>query len=100
MASQRWSALILLAIPWPADAQDAKRNAVTISWKGSSAKFRLANRDQFVEAQAFSGDAPLRIDCPGRFVVLPDFFADDILVDARKLPIDQVELPSENFVLH
>jgi len=32
--------------------------------------------------------------------VLPDFFADDILVDARRLPIDRAELPSENFVLH
>src|SRR5204863_8491778 len=61
--------------------------AVTISWKDSSAKFRLANRDQFVEAQAFSGDAPLRIDCPGRFVVLPAFFADDLLDDACKLPL-------------
>ena len=38
--------------------------------------------------------------CPSRFVVLPDFFADDILFDARKVPLDRVELPSENFLLH
>jgi hypothetical protein len=31
---------------------------------------------------------------------LPDFFADDILFDARKVPIDKIELPSENFLLH
>jgi hypothetical protein len=73
---------------------------VTLAWKGSSAKFHLAARSQFVETQALSGDAPLRLETPGRFVVLPDFFADDILVDARRLPLDRVELPSENFVLH
>ena len=27
------------------------------------------------------------------------FFADDILFDARKVPVDKVELPSENFLL-
>jgi hypothetical protein len=42
----------------------------------------------------------LCVECPGRFVILPDFFADDILIDARKTPPDTVELPSENFLLH
>jgi hypothetical protein len=74
--------------------------ALEISWKGASARFRLPKGELFVESQSLGGDAPLRIECPGRFVVLPDFFADDILVDARKLPLDRVELPSENFVLH
>src|SRR5207245_189666 len=73
---------------------------VEIAWKDASARFRLGKGEPFVESQSLAGDAPLRIDCPGRFVVLPDFFADDILVDARKLPLDRVELPSENFVLH
>jgi len=73
---------------------------VELGWKGASAKFRLPKGETFVESQALAGDATLRIDCPGRFVVLPDFFADDILVDARKIPLDKVELPSENFVLH
>lgn len=31
---------------------------------------------------------------------LPDFFADDIAVDATELPVDRAELPSENFLLH
>lgn len=73
---------------------------VELAWKDASARFRIGKGEPFVESQSLSGDAPLRIDCPGRFVVLPDFFADDILVDARKLPLDAVELPSENFVLH
>ena len=73
---------------------------VEIAWKGASARFRLPKGEHFVETQALSGEAPLRIDCPGRYVILPDFFADDILFDARKVPLDRVELPSENFVLH
>jgi hypothetical protein len=74
--------------------------ALEVSWKGASARFRLPKGELFVESQLLTGDAPLRLECPGRFVVLPDFFADDILVDARKLPLDRIELPSENFVLH
>jgi hypothetical protein len=71
-----------------------------VAWKGASARFRLPRGEMFVESESLVGDAALRIDCPGRFVLLPDFFADDILVDARKLALDKVELPSENFVLH
>jgi hypothetical protein len=73
---------------------------VELAWKGASARFRIGKGEPFVESQSLTGDAPLRIDCAGRFVLLPDFFADDILVDARKLPLDAAELPSENFVLH
>jgi hypothetical protein len=65
-----------------------------------AARFRLKKGELFLEAQAQSGDATLRIECPSRFAVLPDFFADDILFDARKVPLDKVELPSENFLLH
>jgi hypothetical protein len=46
-----------------------------------------------------SGGA-LRVECPSRFVLLPDFFADDLLFDARRVPLDRLELPSENFLLH
>lgn len=44
----------------------------------------------------------LRIEAPCRFVVLPDFFADDIVVDATEIPATTAtaELPSENFLLH
>ncbi len=75
--------------------------ALEVAWKGAgSARFRLKKGDLFIESQAIAGEAPLRVECASRFAVLPDFFADDILFDARKVPIDRVELPSENFVLH
>jgi hypothetical protein len=64
-----------------------------------SAKFRLKRGEVFLQVEPGSGAGQLRVDCRSRFVVLPDFFADDILIDAHKLPPDTVELPSENFLL-
>lgn len=74
--------------------------ALEVSSKAGTARFRVKKGDLFVEALSLSGTASLRVECPSRFVVLPDFFADDVLFDARKVPLDRVELPSENFLLH
>jgi hypothetical protein len=63
-------------------------------------KFRIKRGDIVVQAEPGTGAGKLRLECPGRFVVLPDFFADDITLDAARLSLDAVELPSENFVLH
>ena len=63
-------------------------------------KFRIKRGDVAVQAEPGTGAGKLRVECPGRFGVLPDFFADDITIDATRLPLDAVELPSENFVLH
>jgi hypothetical protein len=71
-----------------------------VASKAGAARFRLKKGEHFVETQAVSPEAVLRVECPSRFAVLPDFFADDILFDARKAPLDKVELPSENFLLH
>ncbi len=66
----------------------------------AACKFRIKRGDMFVQAEPGAGADSLRVEAPGRFVVLPDFFADDIVFDAVKLPLKEVELPSENFVLH
>ena len=47
-----------------------------------------------------TGRRRLSVAAPCRFVVLPDFFADDIVVDAAEIPVATAELPSENFLLH
>lgn len=73
---------------------------VEVGWKAAALRFRLRRGDVSIETEAATAGASLRVECPGRFVVLPDFFADDILVDARRIAQDRVELPSENFVLH
>jgi len=63
------------------------------------AKLRVKKGDVTVEVQPGEGAEKLSVDCPSRFIVLPDFFADDIVIDARKLPAASVEIPSENFIL-
>jgi len=42
----------------------------------------------------------LRVEAPCRFVVMPDFFADDIVINAAELPVSKAELPSDNFLIH
>ncbi len=65
----------------------------------STARFRLKRGEVFVEAEPVAGTERLQVAAPGRYVVLPDFFADDMLVDATKIPPATIELPSENFLL-
>jgi len=65
-----------------------------------SAKFSLKKGDVALEAEPGPGASSLRVECPGRFVILPDFFADDIRIDAQRISPSEVEVPSENFVLH
>jgi hypothetical protein len=66
----------------------------------ASAKVRLKRGDVAVETSPGAGAERLRVECPTRFAVLPDFFADDVLIDARKIPIASTEVPSENFLMH
>src|SRR5262249_52892875 len=49
-----------------------------VASKSGAARFRLKRGERFVESQALSGEATLRVECTSRFAVLPDFFADDI----------------------
>jgi hypothetical protein len=65
-----------------------------------SAKLRLKRGEVYVEMTHVAGAERLRVECPSRFAVLPDFFADDILVDARKMPGAATEVPSENFLMN
>lgn len=76
-----------------ASYKTARGDAVT-------ARFRIKRSDVAVQVEPGTGAARLRVECPSRFVVLPDFFADDILIDARSIPANTAELPSENFLLH
>jgi hypothetical protein len=66
----------------------------------ATAKFRIKRGDIAVQVEPGTGAGRLRVECPCRFAVLPDFFADDILIDARGTSPDTAELPSENFLLH
>ncbi len=67
-----------------------------------SGKFRIKRGEVTVQVEPGTGASRLRVENSARFVVLPDFFADDITIDATRLPssLDTVDLPSENFVMH
>ena len=54
----------------------------------------------FVRSEARGGAAGVRLEAPCRYAVLPDFFADDIVVSAAEVPVERAELPSEHFLLH
>ena len=66
---------------------------------GPVLRFELEIGRPFVKTEARQGTTGLRLHAPSRFVVLPDFFADDLVVDAAALPVDRAELPSEHFLL-
>ena len=53
-----------------------------------------------VETTARPGVTGLRVEAPCRFMVLPDFFADDIVLDAPALPVPEADVPADHFVLH
>src|SRR5262249_40028569 len=65
-----------------------------------AAKLRLRKGEVSVQVEPGAGADRLRVEWPGRFAVLPDFFADDIVIDARSIPLAKLELPGENFLLH
>jgi hypothetical protein len=62
--------------------------------------YELSAGEPFIKATGGAGVERLRVYAPCRFAVLPDFFADDIVIDAAAIPVEQAELPSENFLLH
>ncbi len=86
-------------------ANDPSSVAVDATFKGANGKeltlsYRLKIGQVFVETEPHGGATGLRVEAPCRFAVLPDFFADDIVVDAVQLPVSEAELPGENFLLH
>ncbi len=72
----------------------------TATGASATGKFRIKRGDVSIQAEPGTGAGKLRVECPSRFSVLPDFFADDLTIDATRLPLDVAEIPSENFVLH
>jgi hypothetical protein len=79
--------------------------ALDVTYKAASGRslvlgFELKLGQVFVQTQPRSGVTGLKVVAPCRFAVLPDFFADDMVVDATEWPASAAELPSENFLLH
>jgi hypothetical protein len=99
MANQA-ARLASLAIPENTAGQAALDAAFAApDGKQATVRFELQAGQVFFRTEARGGTQRLRVEAPCRFAVLPDFFADDIVVDATELPVDRAELPSENFLL-
>jgi hypothetical protein len=62
--------------------------------------YELAAGAPFIATTASPAIQKLRLQAPCRFALLPDFFGDDMLVDAQTIPLPRTDLPSENFLLH
>jgi len=63
-------------------------------------RYELNMGQVFVRTEPRGDVKGLRVEAPCRFAVMPDFFADDIVVDAAELTAAEAELPSENFLIH
>ncbi len=62
-------------------------------------RLSLAMGQTFVRTESRQGARALAVEAPCRYLVLPDFFADDIVIDATEIPAASAELPSENFLI-
>ncbi|MGO8704166.1 MAG: hypothetical protein ACLQVA_10120 [Candidatus Brocadiia bacterium] len=67
--------------------------------KPLSVGYELKIGQLYVRTEPKEGVRALRVEAACRFAVMPDFFADDIMLDATELPVARAELPSENFLL-
>ena len=63
-------------------------------------RYGLKAGQPVVQTEASSPVTSLRVEAPCRFVVMPDFFSDDIVIDATELQVARAELPSDNLLLH
>jgi hypothetical protein len=63
-------------------------------------RYELTMGQTFIKTEPREGAEGLSVEAPCRFLVLPDFFADDIVIDAAEIPMASAEIPSENFLLH
>lgn len=61
--------------------------------------FELAAGAAFVKTTAGKGVTKLTVQAPCRFAVLPDFFGDDMVLDAEQIRVAQAQVPAENFLL-
>jgi hypothetical protein len=67
---------------------------------GTSIVFGMKAGEPILKAAPKGEASALRLSAPCRLGVLPDFFADDFLIDARLLTAEQAEIPSDNIFLH
>jgi hypothetical protein len=92
-------------IDWKAVAGDAGALALDAEFKADDGntqplRYELAAGQPLVKTDALKQAHALQVDAPCRWLVMPDFFADDIVIDAGDIPVERADLPSDSFLLH
>ena len=72
----------------------------TAGRKSLTVAYELGAGQIFVKTEPRDGATALRVAAGCRFAVMPDFFADDLVVDASELRVTETELPTDNFLMH
>lgn len=62
-------------------------------------QFRLTAGQMIAEIRPGAGVDRLLVDCPARYIVVPDFFGDDMVFGPRAATRPRLRLPAENFCL-
>lgn len=62
-------------------------------------QFRLTAGQMIAETRPGAGVDRLLVDCPARYIVVPDFFGDDMVFGPRAATRPRLRLPAENFCL-
>ena len=65
-----------------------------------SLSYRLTAGQAIVEVRPGAGADRLLVDCSARYVVVPDFFGDDMIFQAEPSSRRRLRLPAENFFLN
>jgi len=68
--------------------------------KNVSAAYRLTTGQSYLEIVPGKGMETLMARIDTRYVLVPDFFGDDIIFSAESFTANRVPLPAENFFLH
>ncbi len=79
---------------------DGNTVCVEAAFGAATITFRVAAGQPIVKTESRGGATGLRVEAPCRLGILPDFFADDMVIDAQAIPLDRTDVPSENFFLH
>lgn len=86
-------------------ANDGAAVAVEASFRAGDGQMlglvcQLTPEAAFVRTEPRGATKRLQIHTAGRFGVIPDFYADDITLDAARIPLAKVRVPSENMLGH
>ncbi len=83
-----------------ADSATARCTFTSSDGKTFGLDLALVAGQAYVRTQPRQATSAIRIQAPCGTVVLPDFFADDIIVEAGDVSAASAELPNDHFLIH